>query len=91
MSRNKAFGTLLEFWLDILIMFKIVVLHLFFFIYLQIILTFSPTIYEIFLALVAVAGGSVCKYQIYDVVTFWIFPHSFVIMRTKYSMNWYIY
>ena len=30
MSRNKAFGTLLEFWLDILIMFKIVVLDLFF-------------------------------------------------------------
>ena len=30
MSRNKAFGTLLEFWLDILIMFKIVVFDLFF-------------------------------------------------------------
>ena len=30
MSRNKAFGTMLEFWLDILIMFKIVVLDLFF-------------------------------------------------------------
>lgn len=35
--------------------------------------------------------GCVCNYQIYDVSTFWIFPRSFMIMRTKCYMNWHIY